>query len=98
MALVQMQDDSEYVIKPEVIAPRTNAAEWPLLLANYESLLVRSGHFTPIPAGCTPLRRELKQYISSGVINCMDFDFFTAATLLTFAQWTSPAIPPHTKS
>lgn len=32
-------------------------------------VLVRTGHFTPIPAGCTPLRRELKQYISSGVIN-----------------------------
>ena len=32
-------------------------------------MLVRTGHFTPIPAGCTPLKRELKQYISSGVIN-----------------------------
>lgn len=32
-------------------------------------MLVRTGHFTPIPAGCTPLRRDLKQYISSGVIN-----------------------------
>ena len=33
------------------------------------SVLVRTGHFTPIPAGCTPLRRDLKSYISSGVIN-----------------------------
>lgn len=32
-------------------------------------VLVRTGHFTPIPAGCTPLRRDLKSYISSGVIN-----------------------------
>lgn len=32
-------------------------------------MLVRTGHFTPIPAGCTPLRRDLKSYISSGVIN-----------------------------
>ena len=32
-------------------------------------VLVRTGHFTPIPAGCTPLRRDLKSYVSSGVIN-----------------------------
>lgn len=32
-------------------------------------VLVRTGHFTPIPAGCTPLKRDLKSYISSGVIN-----------------------------
>jgi H/ACA ribonucleoprotein complex subunit 4 len=30
---------------------------------------VRTGHFTPIPCGCTPLKRDLKSYISSGVIN-----------------------------
>ena len=33
------------------------------------TVLVRTGHFTPIPAGCTPLKRDLKSYISSGVIN-----------------------------
>jgi hypothetical protein len=32
-------------------------------------VLVRTGHFTPIPNGCTPLKRDLKSYISSGVIN-----------------------------
>lgn len=46
----------------------------PLLLLSSTPLtsslvLVRTGHFTPIPAGCTPLRRDLKSYISSGVIN-----------------------------
>ena len=33
------------------------------------AVLVRTGHFTPIPCGCTPLKRDLKSYISSGVIN-----------------------------
>lgn len=33
------------------------------------AVLVRTGHFTPIPAGCAPLKRDLKSYISSGVIN-----------------------------
>ena len=33
------------------------------------TVLVRTGHFTPIPCGCTPLKRDLKSYVSSGVIN-----------------------------
>jgi len=37
--------------------------------ANTFPVLVRTGHFTPIPAGSTPLKRDLKSYISSGVIN-----------------------------
>jgi H/ACA ribonucleoprotein complex subunit 4 len=36
---------------------------------NWITVLVRTGHFTPIPNGCTPLKRDLKSYISSGVIN-----------------------------
>lgn len=34
-----------------------------------DKLLVRSSHFTPIPHGCTPLKRDLQSYIKSGVIN-----------------------------
>jgi H/ACA ribonucleoprotein complex subunit 4 len=30
---------------------------------------VRTGHFTPIPNGSSPLKRDIKSYISSGVIN-----------------------------
>lgn len=33
------------------------------------AVLVRTGHFTPIPNGSSPLKRDLKSYISSGVIN-----------------------------
>ena len=32
-------------------------------------MLVRTAHYTPIPTGCAPHARDLKQYISSGVIN-----------------------------
>lgn len=41
----------------------------PLLLKNYDKLNVRTGHYTPIPAGYTPLRRPLKDYISYGCVN-----------------------------
>ena len=37
--------------------------------ANDFAVLVRTSHYTPIPQGCAPLARDLKQYISSGVIN-----------------------------
>lgn len=32
-------------------------------------VLVRTGHFTPIPHGCAPHKRDIKSYIQSGVIN-----------------------------
>lgn len=61
--------DVEYVIKPESTRPTVDTSSWPLLLKNYDKLLVRTGHYTPIPHGCAPLNRPLKDYVSSGVIN-----------------------------
>ncbi|KAG4028095.1 hypothetical protein MFRU_024g00650 [Monilinia fructicola] len=71
MALVstKKEQEVEYTIKPEALTPAIDTSSWPLLLKNYSNLLVRTGHFTPIPNGCTPLSRDLKSYISSGVIN-----------------------------
>ena len=59
----------DFVIKPEDSGASVDTSEWPLLLKNYDKLLVRSGHYTPIPCGSSPLKRDLKSYISSGVIN-----------------------------
>jgi len=59
----------EFTIKPEAKQPQLDTSEWPLLLKNYDKLLVRSAHFTPIPQGCSPLKRDLQSYIKSGVIN-----------------------------
>ncbi|KAI9837564.1 MAG: centromere/microtubule-binding protein cbf5 [Sarea resinae] len=69
MALVAVNDAVDYSIKPEAVTPTVDTSEWPLLLKDYSKLLVRTGHFTPIPSGCSPLKRDLKSYISSGVIN-----------------------------
>lgn len=30
---------------------------------NYDKLNVRTGHYTPIPAGSSPLKRELSEYV-----------------------------------
>ncbi|KAK0626308.1 pseudouridine synthase [Immersiella caudata] len=62
-------DVEEYSIKPQAATPAQDSSKWPLLLKNYTNLLVRSGHFTPIPNGSNPLRRDIKSYVSSGVIN-----------------------------
>ncbi|KAF9512351.1 hypothetical protein BS47DRAFT_1345468, partial [Hydnum rufescens UP504] len=50
--------------------PKVDTSDWPLLLKNYSDLLVRSSHFTPIPSGCSPLKRDLQSYVKyAGVIN-----------------------------
>lgn len=57
------------MIKPDSSGQKLESSEWPLLLKNYDKLLVRSSHFTPIPHGCSPLKRDIASYVSSGVIN-----------------------------
>lgn len=57
------------MIRPETTKPALNTAQWPLLLRNYDDLECRAAHYTPIPSGCSPLKRELKEYIRYGVIN-----------------------------
>lgn len=49
--------------------PKLDASRWPLLLKNYDKLHVRTGHYTPIPSGSTPLKRSLQDYLSYGCIN-----------------------------
>ncbi|KKA02761.1 H/ACA ribonucleoprotein complex subunit 4 [Hanseniaspora uvarum DSM 2768] len=60
----------EFIITPNTAGGASNsAADWPLLLKNYDKLIVRTNHYTPIPQGSAPLNRDLKSYVSSGVIN-----------------------------
>lgn len=69
-ALVKKTEgDDQYVIKPQSTVPSLDTSTWPLLLKNYDKMLVRSGHFTPIPNGSSPYKRDIKSYVSSGVIN-----------------------------
>ena len=63
------QASKEYMIKPSKEANVVDTSEWPLLLKNYDKLNVRTGHYTPIPSGSSPLKRKLKDYLSYGVIN-----------------------------
>ena len=51
------------------MTPALDTSKWPLLLKNYDQLNVRTGHYTPIPAGHSPLKRPLQEYIRYGCIN-----------------------------
>uniref|UniRef100_A0A7S3QY34 PUA domain-containing protein n=1 Tax=Dunaliella tertiolecta TaxID=3047 RepID=A0A7S3QY34_DUNTE len=68
MAVGEVQHKSDFLIKPEA-TPKLDTSKWPLLLKNYDKLNVRTGHYTPIPAGYTPLKRPLKEYMSYGCVN-----------------------------
>lgn len=67
--VASLQRDSDFSIKSESAVPKLDTASWPLLLKNYDKLLVRSAHFTPIPSGSSPLKRDIQSYVRSGVIN-----------------------------
>lgn len=58
-----------YSIKPQKYTPALDTSEWPLLLKNYDKLHVRTGHYTPVTHGCSPLKRAIIDYIKYGIIN-----------------------------
>jgi len=61
--------DGDHIIKPESTTPALDTSQWPLLLKNFDKMHVRTGHYTPIPSGCSPLMRPLNDYLNYGVIN-----------------------------
>ena len=64
-----LQASGDFLIKPDSAGTKLDSSNWPLLLKNFDKLNVRTGHYTPIPAGATPLKRPFKSYIDAGVIN-----------------------------
>eukprot|EP01018_Ginkgo_biloba_P001551 Gb_34541 [translate_table: standard] len=67
--LGEEQASRDYLIKPQTVIPALDTSKWPLLLKNYHKLNVRTGHYTPLPTGNSPLKRPLYDYIRSGIIN-----------------------------
>ncbi|XP_033110316.1 H/ACA ribonucleoprotein complex subunit DKC1-like [Anneissia japonica] len=63
----QLQDD--FLIPPSSQVTKLETSQWPLLLKNYQTLNVRTGHYTPLPCGCSPLKRDIRDYVGSGFIN-----------------------------
>ncbi|ERN08369.1 hypothetical protein AMTR_s00148p00049800 [Amborella trichopoda] len=63
------QADNDYLIKPQTFTPSLDTSHWPILLKNYDRLNARTGHYTPIPSGFSPLKRPFEEYIRYGIIN-----------------------------
>jgi H/ACA ribonucleoprotein complex subunit 4 len=68
----------DYAIKSADSTPKLDTSEWPLLLKNYDKLLIRSSHFTPIPSGCSPLKRDITSYIKY-VVSQQPFHLLTSS-------------------
>jgi len=67
--LGEVQATTDFLIKPEAKSTTLDCSKWPLLLKNYDKLQVRTGHYTPIPTGNSPLKRPLDDYVRYGIIN-----------------------------
>jgi len=85
------QQQGDFSIKPETVQPVLSTADWPLLLKNYDKLLVRSSHFTPIPSGCSPLKRDITSYIKSAfkAISTLGIADRSSLVGLVLSIWTS---------
>jgi len=68
--LGEIQAESNFRLEPsEKAPPKLDTSDWPLLLKNFDKLNVRTNHYTPLPHGASPLKRELADYVRSGFIN-----------------------------
>ncbi|NXN44972.1 DKC1 protein, partial [Rhinoptilus africanus] len=65
----EIQHTEEFFIKPESRVAQLDTSQWPLLLKNFDKLNVMTAHYTPLPSGANPLKREISDYVRSGFIN-----------------------------
>ncbi|KAF5179100.1 H/ACA ribonucleoprotein complex subunit [Thalictrum thalictroides] len=66
---VDLIQKDDFLIKPQSFTPTLDTSQWPILLKNYDRLNVRTGHYTPLPSGYSPLKRPLAEYIRYGILN-----------------------------
>ncbi|CAA2969446.1 H ACA ribonucleo complex subunit 4-like [Olea europaea subsp. europaea] len=64
-----VKETTDFLIKPQSYTPAIDTSQWPILLKNYDKLNVRTGHYTPIPSGYSPLKRPLPEYVKYGILN-----------------------------
>ncbi|KAE8583863.1 hypothetical protein XENTR_v10020714 [Xenopus tropicalis] len=67
--VADIQHEGDFLIKPESKVAQLDTSQWPLLLKNFDKLNIRTAHYTPIPSGSNPLKREISEYIKTGFIN-----------------------------
>lgn len=68
-SLGDLQEEGEFLLKPSEKIVELDTKDWPLLLKNFDKLNVRTNHYTPLPDGCSPLKRPIGDYVKSGSLN-----------------------------
>ncbi|XP_063792974.1 H/ACA ribonucleoprotein complex subunit DKC1 [Pseudophryne corroboree] len=67
--IADIQHEGSFLIQPESRVAKLDTSQWPLLLKNFDKLNVRTAHYTPIPSGSNPLKRDITEYVKTGFIN-----------------------------
>ncbi|XP_044161670.1 H/ACA ribonucleoprotein complex subunit DKC1-like isoform X2 [Bufo gargarizans] len=67
--IADIQHEESFLIQPESKIAQLDTSQWPLLLKNFDKLNVRTTHYTPIPSGSNPLKRDITEYVKTGFIN-----------------------------
>nr|CAD7438653.1 unnamed protein product [Timema bartmani] len=68
-SLGDIQTEASFQLKPSSEISKLQTSEWPLLLKNFDLLNTRTSHYTPLPFGSSPLKREIGEYVRTGYIN-----------------------------
>ncbi|XP_034182233.1 dyskerin pseudouridine synthase 1 Nop60B [Osmia lignaria lignaria] len=68
-SLGEIQVEMKCQLEPSDESIKLEYKDWPLLFKNFDKMLTRTKHFTPLTCGSTPLHRTLSEYIKSGCIN-----------------------------
>lgn len=67
--VAEQQLESDFSIQPEAKGATLDTSQWPLLLKNFDKMNVRTGHYTPVAFGHSPLKRPIEEHLKYGVIN-----------------------------
>merc|ERR1711970_831254 len=68
--LGEIHEKTTFKIEPsEAPVKSIDTSDWPLLLKNFDKMNIYESKFTPLPQGCCPLKRSLKEHLKAGVIN-----------------------------
>ncbi|XP_076233207.1 dyskerin pseudouridine synthase 1 Nop60B [Calliopsis andreniformis] len=68
-SLGEIQATMKCQVEPSSDPIKLEYKDWPLLFKNFDKMLTRTKHFTPLTSGSTPLHRTLSEYVKSGCIN-----------------------------
>lgn len=69
MSLGETQVSNDYQLESSSKIDLMDSAHWPLLLKNFTKLCCRTNHYTPLPCGASPLKRDIREYVRSGYLN-----------------------------